>query len=108
MMVRLGKFAVAGLRAAHPCRDIQAAVRLVLGHYARRLEAGGARLAPPRFLADLEPPAPEHSFDLTLDGRTETALEAEAARHGTSVDLLVSYAVMVHLAEQEIGRSGRR
>lgn len=101
MRVALDKFARLGIET-HLGADVAAGIRTALIQYAHKLESGRRSVALPRFLAIQPfPEQGEYSFDLTIDSQTEATLEEEAARQGTTMNLLAVHAVMVYMAELE-------
>lgn len=100
MRIALGKFACSGLEALEG-DDVSAAVQKALIHYSQKLKAGRRPVDPPRFpLAD-ERDEPKMVFDLTVDPESESRLEQEAARQGTTMAQLAVHSVLVYLAELE-------
>jgi hypothetical protein len=105
MKVTLGKIACSGIET-HLGADVAAGVRMALFHYANKLKTGRKPTPFPRFLADRTPQEPEMAFDLLVDAETEAVLEQEALRQRTTMDQLVTHAVLVYLAELEFLGAG--
>lgn len=100
MRVALSKFACEGIETQLG-EDIPGGVRIALFHYGSKVKTGRKPTPFPRFLADRSPADPEMSFDLIVDPETEAVLEQEAARQETTMERLVTHAVLIYLAELE-------
>ncbi len=105
MKVAVSKFACEGIKAQLG-GAIPVGVRIALFHYASKVKTGRKPTPFPRFLADRGPAEPEMAFDLIVDPETETVLEREAARQGTTLERLVTHAILVYLAEARVSRCG--
>ena len=95
MKVPLGTFARNGIEAFLDS-DIPAGVRAALSDFTQRIEAGRLPVGLPRFS---EPAEAEPALELSVDERTWSVLEREAARQGTTVSQLAAHSVLVFLAE---------
>jgi hypothetical protein len=77
--------------------DLEVAVCAAVAEFTRRIERGDLVLAPPDFvplsLTQVE------ELELRLEPAVEAIMRSEAARLRTSVDRLVTHAVMIKLAE---------
>jgi len=105
--VSVGKFARSGIENQLGS-TVGAGVEAALIHYSRRLDSGRAPLAPPAFLNDRAPGDPASMLELTVDPQLLAKLEREAQCHRVALDRLVAHAVLVYLADLDIGGDGNR
>jgi hypothetical protein len=98
MKVALGTFACNGIEACLDT-DIPSGVRAAVSDFTQRIDTGRAPVGIPRFAQEAPADDEARSVDLSVDERTWTVLEREAARQGATLSQLVTHSVLVYLAE---------
>jgi hypothetical protein len=101
MRIPLGTFSCSAIRTRLQA-DLPTGVKAALTHYIERLESSRPPVEIPWFCLTQASQEPEVTIDLKVDAETRAPLEREAEMQRTSMDRLVTHAVLVYLADLDV------